>query len=110
MEHYINLLITSVFIENMALSFFLGMCTFLAVSKKIEIAIGITHDHTPYELAYRHDIPSMLIKKRGGRPHMGACLFFSTPSPLSSPPGWRTSDTPPPRTRYFYHRPRRPRP
>ncbi|GIU24785.1 NADH:ubiquinone reductase (Na(+)-transporting) subunit E [Shewanella colwelliana] len=41
MEHYISLLIRSVFIENMALSFFLGMCTFLAVSKKVKTAIGL---------------------------------------------------------------------
>lgn len=41
MEHYISLFITSVFIENMALAFFLGMCTFIAVSKKIETAIGL---------------------------------------------------------------------
>ncbi|TOM41273.1 NADH:ubiquinone reductase (Na(+)-transporting) subunit E, partial [Vibrio parahaemolyticus] len=36
MEHYISLLVKSIFIENMALSFFLGMCTFLAVSKKVK--------------------------------------------------------------------------
>jgi Na+-transporting NADH:ubiquinone oxidoreductase subunit E len=41
MDHYISLLITSIFIENMALAFFLGMCTFIAVSKKIETAIGL---------------------------------------------------------------------
>ncbi len=41
MEHYINLLIKSIFIENLALSFFLGMCTFLAVSKKVKTAIGL---------------------------------------------------------------------
>ncbi len=41
MEHYLSLLIRSIFIENMALSFFLGMCTFLAVSKKISTAIGL---------------------------------------------------------------------
>jgi Na+-transporting NADH:ubiquinone oxidoreductase subunit NqrE len=29
-----------VFIENLALAFFLGMCTFLAVSKKVETALG----------------------------------------------------------------------
>ena len=34
LEHYLSLLITSIFIENMALAFFLGMCTFLAVSKR----------------------------------------------------------------------------
>ena len=41
MEHYISLLFKSIFVENMALAFFLGMCTFLAVSKKIETAIGL---------------------------------------------------------------------
>jgi Na+-transporting NADH:ubiquinone oxidoreductase subunit E len=41
MEDYISLFIRAVFIENMALSFFLGMCTFLAVSKKVETAIGL---------------------------------------------------------------------
>lgn len=41
MEHYIALFVRSVFIENMALSFFLGMCTFLAVSKKVETAVGL---------------------------------------------------------------------
>lgn len=41
MEHYISLIIRAVFIENMALAFFLGMCTFIAVSKKIEAAIGL---------------------------------------------------------------------
>jgi len=42
MEHYLSLLVRSVFIENMALSFFLGMCTFLAISKKIQAAIGLS--------------------------------------------------------------------
>lgn len=41
MEHYFNLLIRAVFLENMALAFFLGMCTFLAISKKIQTAIGL---------------------------------------------------------------------
>ena len=41
MEHYLSLLIRSVFIENMALAYFLGMCTFLAVSKKVTTAIGL---------------------------------------------------------------------
>ncbi len=41
MEHYVSLFITSVFIENMALAYFLGMCTFLAVSKKVSTAIGL---------------------------------------------------------------------
>ena len=41
MDHYVGLLIRAVFIENMALAFFLGMCTFLAVSKKVSTAIGL---------------------------------------------------------------------
>ena len=41
MEHYISLFIKSVFTENMALAFFLRMCTFLAVSKKVTTAAGL---------------------------------------------------------------------
>ena len=41
MEHYISLFVKSVFIEYLALAFFLGMCTFLAVSKKVKTAIGL---------------------------------------------------------------------
>ncbi len=37
----VSLAVKSIFIENLALSFFLGMCTFLAVSKKIQTAIGL---------------------------------------------------------------------
>lgn len=38
MAHYISLFVRAVFVENMALAFFLGMCTFLAVSKKVSTA------------------------------------------------------------------------
>ena len=41
MEAYLSLFVRSVFIENMALSFFLGMCSFLALSKKMDTAIGL---------------------------------------------------------------------
>lgn len=41
MADLVNLFIKAVFVENLALSFFLGMCTFLAVSKKISTAIGL---------------------------------------------------------------------
>ena len=41
LEQYLSLFVRAVFLENMALAFFLGMCTFLAVSKKIETAIGL---------------------------------------------------------------------
>jgi Na+-transporting NADH:ubiquinone oxidoreductase subunit E len=41
MEHYLSLLMKAIFVENLALAFFLGMCTFLAVSKKVSTAIGL---------------------------------------------------------------------
>lgn len=41
MEALLSLFVRSIFIENMALSFFLGMCTFLALSKKIEAALSL---------------------------------------------------------------------
>jgi len=41
MEHYLNIFVRSIFIENMALAFFLGMCTFLAVSKKVKTSMGL---------------------------------------------------------------------
>jgi Na+-transporting NADH:ubiquinone oxidoreductase subunit E len=41
MEALISLAVKSIFIENMALAFFLGMCSFLAVSKKVETAMGL---------------------------------------------------------------------
>lgn len=41
MEGLISIFVESIFIKNMALTFFLGMCTFLAISKKIDAAIGL---------------------------------------------------------------------
>jgi Na+-transporting NADH:ubiquinone oxidoreductase subunit E len=41
MEHYVNLAIKAIFIENLALSFFLGMCTLLAISRTVSTAIGL---------------------------------------------------------------------
>jgi len=40
-EHYLSIFVTTVFIENIALSVFLGMCTFIAISKKIDAAFGL---------------------------------------------------------------------
>ncbi|MBT8360224.1 MAG: NADH:ubiquinone reductase (Na(+)-transporting) subunit E, partial [Deltaproteobacteria bacterium] len=39
--HYIDIIFRSVFIENLPLSFFLGMCTFLAISKQVKAALGL---------------------------------------------------------------------
>lgn len=41
MEHFLSLFVRAVFIENLALAFFLGMCTFLAVSKKVKTSFGL---------------------------------------------------------------------
>ncbi len=41
LEHYLSLFVKSVFVENILLAFFLGMCSFLAVSKKVETSIGL---------------------------------------------------------------------
>lgn len=41
MEHFISLFVKAVFVENMALAFFLGMCTFLAVSKQVKTSLGL---------------------------------------------------------------------
>jgi Na+-transporting NADH:ubiquinone oxidoreductase subunit E len=41
MEHYVNLALKALFVENLALSFFLGMCTFLAISKKVDTSFGL---------------------------------------------------------------------
>ncbi len=40
-ERLLNIFITAVFIENLALAFFLGMCTFLAISKNVKTALGL---------------------------------------------------------------------
>ncbi len=40
-EDYLNIAIRAIFVENMALTFFLGMCSFLAVSKRVSTAIGL---------------------------------------------------------------------
>ena len=40
-EHFLGIFLTSVFVENLALSFFLGMCTFLAVSQRVGTAAGL---------------------------------------------------------------------
>jgi len=41
MAHSLDLIFRSIFIENMPLSFFLGMCTFLAISKQVKSAVGL---------------------------------------------------------------------
>ncbi|TWT90230.1 Na(+)-translocating NADH-quinone reductase subunit E [Pseudobythopirellula maris] len=40
-EHHLEIFLKSIFVENLALAFFLGMCTFLAVSKNVKMALGL---------------------------------------------------------------------
>ena len=41
MEHYLNIAVRAIFIDNMALALFLGMCSFVAVSKRVNTALGL---------------------------------------------------------------------
>jgi Na+-transporting NADH:ubiquinone oxidoreductase subunit E len=41
MENLLNIFIKSIFIDNMVFAFFLGMCSFLAVSKNVKTAVGL---------------------------------------------------------------------
>ena len=40
-EHYLSLGVKAIFVENMALAFYLGMCSFLAVSREVKTALGL---------------------------------------------------------------------
>jgi Na+-transporting NADH:ubiquinone oxidoreductase subunit E len=40
-EHYLNIVVRAIFIDNMALALFLGMCSFVAVSKRVKTALGL---------------------------------------------------------------------
>ena len=67
MADYMNLFIQAAFVENLALAFFLGMCTFLAVSKKVETAIGL----------------GLAVVYGAARAHSGWVELESTPAPRS---------------------------
>ncbi|MBQ4003225.1 MAG: NADH:ubiquinone reductase (Na(+)-transporting) subunit E, partial [Bacteroidaceae bacterium] len=41
MEHLISLFVRSIFVDNMIFAFFLGMCSYLAVSKNVKTALGL---------------------------------------------------------------------
>lgn len=41
MEHFFSLFIRSIFVDNMVFAFFLGMCSYLAVSKNVKTALGL---------------------------------------------------------------------
>ena len=41
MEHMLSLFVRSIFVDNMIFAFFLGMCSYLAVSKNVKTALGL---------------------------------------------------------------------
>ena len=41
MEHFFSLFVRSIFVDNMIFAFFLGMCSYLAVSKNVKTALGL---------------------------------------------------------------------
>jgi Na+-transporting NADH:ubiquinone oxidoreductase subunit E len=41
MDHYLQLFLKSIFVENLALAYFLGMCTFIALSKNVKTAVSL---------------------------------------------------------------------
>ena len=45
LEHYLSIFTKAVFIENMVLAYFLGLCSFLAISKKIDASIAVSYTH-----------------------------------------------------------------
>ena len=69
MEAILSLFVKVIFVENLALAFFLGMCTFLAVSKKIETAfgLGIAGHRRPvdHRSGQQPDLCTVLLKKPG---------------------------------------------
>ncbi len=60
-QHYVSLLVKAIFVENMALAFFLGMCSFLAVSKRVNTAIGLGAAVT-FVLAITVPVNNLILK------------------------------------------------
>ena len=53
-EEYLSLFLKSVFVENLALTFFLGMCTFIAISKNVSTAISLGIAVMVVPVSYTH--------------------------------------------------------
>ena len=68
MEHYLNIFVKAIFVENLALGFFLGMCTFLAVSKTVKTAfgLGLAEYHSGYMLYSKRAMREIPYDKLSG--------------------------------------------
>ena len=53
-EHYLSIFTKAVFIENIVLAYFLGLCSFLAISKKIDASVGIGLAVIVVPVSYTH--------------------------------------------------------
>ena len=84
LEHYLSLATKAIFVENMALAFFLGMCSFLAVSKKVETAIGLGFA-VIFVLTVTTPLNQFLTRPCSGRARSlaGPCLTWTSPSSAS---------------------------
>ena len=67
-SHYLSLAVRAIFVENMALAFFLGMCMFLAVSRTVEMAFGfgVVSDPQTAWLAYHANFIFFTMMACGG--------------------------------------------
>ena len=78
MSEFIDIFFRSVFLENLALAYFLGMCTFLAVSKQIKTTLGLASAAQVSEVRFTAGAP-------GAPPAASSAL-----SPERPPEPWRS--------------------
>ena len=68
MEDLVNIFVKSVFVDNMIFAYFLGMCSYLAVSKTVKTAVGLGAA-VIFVLGITVPINYLLEKNGGGDPH-----------------------------------------
>ena len=90
LEHYLSLAVKAIFVENMALAFFLGMCSFLAVSKKVDTSLARYVPMCAASIQLRGAVSvSMKLRPIGSltatrRPNPGTRLASTSTSPPRS--------------------------
>jgi len=87
MENYVNLFVKSIFIDNMVFAYFLGMCSYLAVSKTVKTSTGLglaVIFVLGFTLPINYLIENYVLKA-------GALRWLSPRSPTRGPPPWSVS-------------------
>ena len=74
MQELISLFFKSVFIENMIFAYFLGMCSYLAVSKTVKTAMGLGIAVT-FVLVITGELPPRELRTQGGSPRVARPKF-----------------------------------